>query len=299
MGLGYIPVCHEGSVNKSMTKVKIMSDSTCDLSPEILEKFDVTVLPHPILRGDELLQDNITITPDDVYAYYETTGKLCTTSAPNSFNYTSFWQPWLDEGYDIVHFTISSEMSTAYAQAVLAAEETGHVWPVDSRTLSTGIGLLVLEACDLRDQGLTAAEIQKKITERTANVQASFLVGVIEYLWKGGRCSSVAAFGANLLRLRPRIDVLNGAMLSTKKYRGRTARCFGAYADDLLKDRKDICQDRIFITHSGIEPEIIELMKEKISMYQPDIREIYVTRAGGTISCHCGPGTLGILYMRR
>lgn len=280
-----------------MNKVKIISDSTCDLSAEILERFDVAVLPHPILRGDELLQDNVTVMPDDIYAYYEETGKLCTTSAPNSYNYTSLWQPWLDQGYDIVHFTISSEMSTAYQQAVMAAEETGHVYPVDSRTLSTGIGLLVLEACDLRDQGLSAEAIAEAVRKDAASVQASFLVDVIEYLWKGGRCSSIAAFGANLLKLKPRIDVLEGRMLSTRKYRGRTARCFGAYADDLLKDKDNIRQDRIFITHSGIDPEIIELMKEKIHMYQPDIREIFVTQAGGTISCHCGPGTLGILYM--
>lgn len=280
-----------------MNKVKIISDSTCDLSEDILTRFDVTVLPHPILRGDELLQDNVTITPEDIYAYYKETGKLCTTSAPNSFNYTSFWQPWLDQGYEIVHFTISSEMSTAYNQAVLAAEETGRVYPVDSRTLSTGIGLLVLEACDLRDAGLSAKEIAETIGERTKRCQASFLVDVIEYLWKGGRCSSVAAFGANLLRLKPRIDVLDGKMLSTKKYRGRTEKCFSSYADDLLKDKTDIKQDRIFITHSGIDAAIIELMKEKIRTYQPGIKEIYVTRAGGTISCHCGPGTLGILYM--
>ncbi len=280
-----------------MNKVKIISDSTCDLSEDILTRFDVTVLPHPILRGDELLQDNVTIMPEDIYAYYKETGKLCTTSAPNSFNYTSFWQPWLDQGYEIVHFTISSEMSTAYNQAVLAAEETGRVYPVDSRTLSTGIGLLVLEACDLRDAGLSAKEIAETIGERTKRCQASFLVDVIEYLWKGGRCSSVAAFGANLLRLKPRIDVLDGKMLSTKKYRGRTEKCFSSYADDLLKDKTDIKQDRIFITHSGIDTAIIELMKEKIRTYQPGIKEIYVTRTGGTISCHCGPGTLGILYM--
>ena len=203
----------------------------------------------------------------------------------------------MDEGYEIVHFTISSEMSTAYNQAVLAAEETGHVYPVDSRTLSTGIGLLVLEACDLRDQGLSAEEIAARVREDAVKCQASFLVDVIEYLWKGGRCSSVAAIGANILKLKPRIDVLNGNMLSTKKYRGKTVKCFAAYADDLLKGKDNIRKNRIFITHSGIDSDIIERMKEKIHEWQPDVEHIYVTRAGGTISCHCGPGTLGILYM--
>ena len=148
-----------------MSKVKIISDSTCDLSAELLAQFDVAVLPHPIVRDGELLQDNVTITPDDIYSHYEQTGRLCTTSAPNAYDYEMCWKPWLDEGYEIVHFTISSEMSTAYNQAMLAAEETGHVYPVDSRTLSTGIGLLVLEACDLREQGLSAEKIAAKVRE--------------------------------------------------------------------------------------------------------------------------------------
>lgn len=280
-----------------MSKVKIISDSTCDLSEELLIQYDIAVLPHPIVRDGELLQDNVSITPDDIYAHYERTGRLCTTSAPNAYDYEQFWRPWLDEGYEIVHFTISSEMSTAYNQAVLAAEETGHVYPVDSRSLSTGIGLLVLEACDLRDQGLAAEEIAARVREDSAKCQASFLVDVIEYLWKGGRCSSVAAIGANLLKLKPRIDVQNGKMLSTKKYRGKTAKCFASYADDLLKGKDNIRQNRIFITHSGIDEDIIQLVQDKIRQWQPGVEYIYVTRAGGTISCHCGPGTLGILYM--
>ena len=280
-----------------MSKVKIISDSTCDLSEELLIQYDIAVLPHPIVRDGELLQDNVSITPDDIYAHYERTGRLCTTSAPNAYDYEQFWRPWLDEGYEIVHFTISSEMSTAYNQAVLAAEETGHVYPVDSRSLSTGIGLLVLEACDLREQGLSAEKIAAKVREDADKCQASFLVDVIEYLWKGGRCSSVAAIGANLLKLKPRIDVQNGKMLSTKKYRGKTTKCFAAYADDLLKGKDNIRQNRIFITHSGIDEDIIQLVQDKIRQWQPGVEHIYVTRAGGTISCHCGPGTLGILYM--
>lgn len=280
-----------------MSKVKIISDSTCDLSEELLIQYDIAVLPHPIVRDGELLQDNVSITLDDIYAHYERTGRLCTTSAPNAYDYEQFWRPWLDEGYEIVHFTISSEMSTAYNQAMLAAEETGHVYPVDSRSLSTGIGLLVLEACDLRDQGFAAEEIAARVREDSAKCQASFLVDVIEYLWKGGRCSSVAAIGANLLKLKPRIDVQNGKMLSTKKYRGKTTKCFAAYADDLLKGKDNILQNRIFITHSGIDEDIIQLVQDKIRQWQPGVEHIYVTRAGGTISCHCGPGTLGILYM--
>ena len=271
-----------------MSKVKIISDSTCDLSEELLAQFDVAVLPHPIVRDGELLQDNVTITPDDIYSHYEQTGRLCTTSAPNAYDYEMCWKHWLDEGYEIVHFTISSEMSTAYNQAMLAAEETGHVYPVDSRTLSTGIGLLVLEACDLREQGLSAEKIAAKVREDADKCQASFLVDVIEYLWKGGRCSSVAAIGANILKLKPRIDVLNGNMLSTKKYRGRTAKCFAAYADDMLKGKDNIRQNRIFITNSGIDPDIIELVRTKINEWQPDIENIYVTRGNHFLSLRAG-----------
>ena len=137
----------------------------------------------------------------------------------------------------------------------------------------------------------------QRVREDSAKCQASFLVDVIEYLWKGGRCSSVAAIGANLLKLKPRIDVQNGKMLSTKKYRGKTTKCFAAYADDLLKGKDNIRQNRIFITHSGIDEDIIQLVQDKIRQWQPGVEHIYVTRAGGTISCHCGPGTLGILYM--
>lgn len=155
----------------------------------------------------------------------------------------------------------------------------------------------MLEACDLRDEGKTADQIVDIINERKEKYQTSFLVDVVEYLWKGGRCSSVAALGANILKLKPRIDLVDGKMVSTKKYRGKTEKCFAAYADDLLKGRNDIKLDRIFVTHSGIDQKIIDLAVNKIREHQPDVKEIIVTRAGCTISCHCGPGTLGILFL--
>ena len=280
-----------------MRKVKIFGDSTCDLPKDLLDKYEIGVMNLPVFIGDRQCRDGIDATPEDIYNYYETTGKMCRTSAPNANDYIELWKPWIDHGYDVIHFHISSDISGTYNSARLAAQELGHAWPVDSRVLSTGIGLLMLEACDLRDEGKTADQIVDIINERKEKYQTSFLVDVVEYLWKGGRCSSVAALGANILKLKPRIDLVDGKMVSTKKYRGKTEKCFAAYADDLLKGRNDIKLDRIFVTHSGIDQKIIDLAVNKIREHQPDVKEIIVTRAGCTISCHCGPGTLGILFL--
>lgn len=280
-----------------MNKVKIFGDSTCDLPKELLKRFDIEVNPLPVFIGDRQCKDGVDATPQEIYDYYEKTGKMCRTSAPNANDFMELWKPWIDQGYDIIHFHISSDISGTYNSARIAAEELGHAYPIDTRVLSTGIALLMLEACDLRDEGKSAPEIVEIIEQRKEKYQTSFLVDVIEYLWKGGRCNSVAALGANILKLKPRIDLVDGKMISTKKYRGKTEKCFASYADDLLKGRDDIKTDRIFITHSGIDQKIIDLMISKIKEHQPDVKEIFVTRAGCTISCHCGPGTLGILYM--
>ena len=280
-----------------MNKVKIFCDSTADLSKELIERYDVTVLPLPVMIGERTCLDGIDATPDDVYNHYETTGVLSKTSALNMATYEEAWTPWIEKGYEIVHISLGAGFSGTFNAARLAAEELEGVYAVDSTSLSSGIALIIIEACELRDEGKSAKEIFDIIEERKLKSQASFLVGVIEYLWKGGRCSSVAALGANVLSLKPRIDVVDGKMISQKKYRGKIAKCFNAYADDLLKDRDDIKLDRIFVTHSGIEQEIIDAMVAKVKEHQPNVKEIIVNRAGCTISCHCGPGTLGILYM--
>ncbi len=280
-----------------MNKVKIFCDSTADLSKELIERYDVCVMPLPVLIGDRTCMDGIDATPDDIYNHYEKTGVLSKTSALNIAAYEEAWTPWVEQGYEIVHLSLGAGFSGTFNAARLAAEELNGVYPIDSASLSSGIALIIIEACELRDEGKTAKEIYDIIEERKLKSQASFLVGVIEYLWKGGRCSSVAALGANVLSLKPRIDVVDGKMISQKKYRGKIAKCFNAYADDLLKDRQDIKLDRIFVTHSGIDQEIIDAMVAKVKEHQPEVKEIIVNRAGCTISCHCGPGTLGILYM--
>ncbi len=280
-----------------MNNVKIFCDSTADLSQELIDRYDVCVLPLPVNLGDRTCLDGVDATPDDVYNYYETTGHLAKTSALNTTAYEEAWRPWVEKGYEIVHFSLGAGFSGTFNAARLAAEELEGVYPIDSASLSSGIALIIIEACELRDEGKSAKEIFEIMDVRKLKSQASFLVGVIEYLWKGGRCSSVAALGANVLSLKPRIDVVDGKMLSQKKYRGKIAKCFNAYADDLLKDRDDIKLDRIFVTHSGIDQEIIDAMIAKVKEHQPEVKEIILNRAGCTISCHCGPGTLGILYM--
>ena len=281
-----------------MSKVKIISDSTCDLSEELLIQYDIAVLPHPIVRDGELLQDNVSITPDDIYAHYERTGRLCTTSAPNAYDYEQFWRPWLDEGYEIVHFTISSEMSTAYNQAVLAAEETGHVYPVDSRSLSTGIGLLVVEAAIMAADGKSREEIRNRISELIPKVRASFVVDTLVYLYRGGRCSAVSALIGGALALHPMIVVKDGKMDASKKYRGKIGKVIKNYARDLENDMKNAMPDRVFITYSECDEKIVDEVRDYIASLGI-FKDIIETRAGGVISSHCGPGTLGVLFISK
>lgn len=279
-----------------MSKIKIFGDSACDLPKDILDRYDMETMALPVFIGDEMRMDGVDITPDDIYHYYNTTGKLCKTTAANQMDYQNFWKPWLEQGYEIIHFIHSSDTSTTYNCAKLAAENVEHVYPIDSRVVSTGIGLLMIEACELREQGKSTREIVDTMNEIKMKHQTSFLVDVIEYLWKGGRCSSLAALGSNVLKIKPRLDLVDGKIVATKKYRGSTEKCFENYAIDLLKDRTDIKLDRIFVTHSGIDQKIIDIVIEKIREYQPQVKEIIVLRTGATISCHCGPGTLGIVY---
>ena len=192
---------------------------------------------------------------------------------------------------------ISSEMSTTFNNARLAAEDMDDVYIIDSRNLSTGIGLLVLHACDLADEGKSAKEIYDEITELTAYVDASFVVETLEYLHKGGRCSSIAALGANLLKLRPMIQVKDGKMGVAKKYRGKMPEVFKQYVNEKLNDENKFIGKRIFITHSGNCDEIAIELKAMVEEAYPD-KEVLITRAGCTVSCHCGPGTLGVLGIR-
>ena len=277
--------------------IKISADSTCDLSPDLIARYDIGISPLYIVRDGESLVDGVDITPDEIYAHVEAGGSMCSTAAVSVYDYVEFFRKELESADAVVHFHISGDMSACYQNACIAAAEVGNVYPVDARNLSTGIGLLVLEAAELARKGeLTAQEIQQRMNQRRELLDVSFVVEQLGYLRKGGRCSSVAALGANMLSLRPCIQVKDGKMGVGKKYRGAYQKCLLQYVKERLEGRDDIDPHRIFITESGgFTPEEVAEVAEAVRSYQP-FEEVLHTRAGCTVSSPCGPRTLGILY---
>lgn len=276
-------------------KIKITCDSTCDLSPELYERYDIGVIPLHIIKDGTSFADTLEITPDDIFAHVGAGGAMCSTAAANIDEYTEAFAGYLKEYDAVVHINISSEFSTCYQNACIAAEELGSVYPVDSRSLSTGSGLLAIDAALMAGQGTDAAEIAARLREMTAKLDVSFILDTLKYLHLGGRCSGVAALGANLLSLRPCIEVKDGKMGVGKKYRGKSSVCMKKYVEERLSGRDDLDLRRIFITHSGIEPELIGELRELVAGIAP-FSEIIITRAGCTISNHCGPRCMGVLF---
>ena len=280
-------------------KVKIITDSTADLSPELVKQYDVSVVPLYVVMGDRISKDGVEATPEDIYCYVDETSMLPKTSAPNLNDFLSAFHNWRDQGYEIVHFNISADFSSSHATACIAAEEVGGVEVVDTRNLSTGSGLVVLHACEMANRGASAKEIAEECRALTDRVEASFVVDSIDYLRMGGRCSSVAALGANLLKLKPCIEVLDGKMKSGKKYRGSIDKVIISYVTERLQNREDIDMHRIFITHTRCSTDVVNRVREKIKELQPGFEEILETTAGCTVTSHCGPGTLGVLFIRK
>ena len=279
-------------------KIKISADSTCDLSPELIARYNIGITPLYIVRGDETLRDGIDVRPEELYAYAKATGKLCQTAAVNVSDYLAYFAACREEYDAVIHFTISSDMSGCYQNACIAAADIGQVYVVDSRNLSTGQGLLVLHGAELAAAGQTAEEIQKACTDLAPQVEASFVIDRLDYLYKGGRCSALSAFGGNLLKLKPCIEVKDGKMIPGKKYRGPIDKVMLQYADDRLRGRDDINKHRVFITHTRCAPEAVEAVRQKLLELCPDFEEIIETTAGSTVTSHCGPGTLGVLFIR-
>ena len=280
--------------------IKISADSTCDLSQELVERYAIGITPLYIIRDGQSLVDGVDITPDEIYDHVAGGGSMCSTAAVSVYDYVTFFRKELESCDAVVHFHISGEMSACYQNACIAAAEVGNVYPVDARSLSTGIGLLVLEAAELAREGkLTAQEIQQRMEQRREKLNVSFLVEQLDYLRKGGRCSSVAALGANVLSLRPCIQVKDGWMGVGKKYRGPYLKCLLQYVKERLEGRDDIDPHRIFITESGgMTAEEVACVEEAVRSYQP-FEAVLHTRAGCTVSSHCGPRTLGILYFTK
>ena len=279
-------------------QITISSDSTCDLSQELVDRYNIHILPMGVTLGDKMYRDGIDITPDQIYAHHEKTGQLPKTSAINIAESADFFAELTKDGSAVIHFTISSSMSATYNNARIAAEDFEDVYVVDAKNLSTGSGLLVLAAAEMAQEGMEAKEIAKKVSELADCVDASFVVDNLEYLAKGGRCSAVAAFGANLLQLKPCISVKNGAMGVGKKYRGKFEKTLLSYVADRLADAEDICLDRVFVTHAGCDADIAESVVNAVKGTLP-FKEVLVTRAGCTVSSHCGANTLGVLFIRK
>lgn len=281
--------------------VKIIADSTCDLSQELLTKYDISILPLHVLLGEEEYLDGRTIAPDQIYSWSDAHKITPKTSAPSLVEATELMKPYVEEKREIVCFSISDEMSTSGNVMRLAAEELGAsqlVTVINSANLSTGIGLLVIEAAIMAGNGATGKEIAEKMEELKPLVRASFVVDTLTYLHRGGRCSGVAALAGSALKLHPKIVVENGKMAPQKKYRGKIDRVILDYVHDLEEDLKSAEKDRVFITHSGCDKEVVEAVRSYLEGLQV-FDEILETRAGGVISSHCGPGTLGVLFIER
>ena len=281
-----------------MSKIMITCDSTADLTKELYAKYEATVVPMGVNLGDEFRRDGLNITISDIFEYVAASGQLPKTSAVSVGEYDDVFRPLVEQGYEIVHVSLSSSLSSSHQNACLAAEELGSVYVVDSKSLSTGIGHLVLLGRELAASGMTASKVAAALEELREKLDVSFVLQTLEYLHKGGRCSGVAAFGANLMKLRPEIEVVDGKMQVGRKYRGNMEKTVLAYIRGRLEGREDIRLDRIFITHSGCPQEIVEKAEALVRELHP-FQEVIVTTAGSTITSHCGPDCLGVLFLKK
>jgi len=279
-------------------KIKVLSDSTCDLSAELLEKYDISMLPLTIVKDGEAFSDNVNITPAEIFAHVAAGGDLCTTTATNMGEYADWFAKYANDYDGVVHINLGSGFSSCYQNACLAAEEFDNVCVIDSMNLSTGQGLVVLKACELAQTCTSLAQLKEELDAFTPKVEASFLLDQLKYMVKGGRCSSVVALGANLLNLKPCIEVKGGKMSVVKKYRGNYAKCLASYVKDRLADRDDLTRQTLFVTRTPVTDECLASVKNAVDTYG-DFENIYWTEAGCTISCHCGPATLGVLFVRK
>ncbi|MBQ9400916.1 MAG: DegV family protein [Clostridia bacterium] len=278
-------------------KVRITADSTCDLSPELLRKYDIALAPLSVIIDGEVFHDGVDVTPRDVFRAADA-GKSVRTAAVNAYEYKEFFGTQLRNCDQLVHICISSEFSTCYADACEAAAETGNVFVVDSRNLSTGSGLLALEGVEMAEKGMDGEAVAEALRGKTGLVDTSFVVRTIDYLRRGGRCSGLEALGAKMLHIRPSIVVRDGKMHPGDKYRGRYEHYLKHYIQDALADDRMIDFRRVFITHSPSEEGLVRFAIDTVKSYGL-FQEVLETMAGCTVCTHCGPDTLGIIFMRK
>ena len=277
--------------------VVITADSTCDLSQELKDRYDIRVIPLTILLGEDSYLDGVDFTAEDIYARYHKDGTLPKTSAPGIQQFTDFFTPILEAGAEIVHLDISSELSSSYNNACIAASELNGVHVIDSRSLGTGLGLLAIEGCECRDRGMAAAEIANHLNSLIGKVDTSFVLNTLEFMWKGGRCSGVTALGANLLRLKPALEMREGKLGVYKKYRGNILSVYRQYVTERLASA-EVRPRHVFVYDSGEIPE--ETMQELAALVRETVpgAEIHRSKAGCTVTSHCGPQTVGLMFIR-
>ena len=278
--------------------IKITADSTCDLSAELLEKYDISLMPLTVIKNNQAYADGISITPAEIFAHVAAGGDLCSTTAGSVGDYIDIFEKYVDSYDAVIHISLGSGFSSSYQNACLAANDFENVIVIDSQNLSTGQGLVVLKACELVKSETSVEQIKNILDEFTTRVEASFLLDQLGYMVKGGRCSTVAALGANLLGLKPCIEVKGGKMGVVKKYRGNYAKCLSTYIKERLSDRDDLERETLFVTYTPVTDECMQAVKAAVDAYA-DFENIYWTDAGCTVSCHCGPGTLGVLFVRK
>ena len=278
--------------------IKIISDSTCELSAQMLAAHDITLTPLTVVKNDEQFKDGVTITPAEIFAHVAAGGDLCTTAANSIGEYADIFEKYCPDYDGVIVITLGSGFSACYQNACLAAEDFPNVRVIDSQNLTTGQGMVVLKACELAKNANDLDALAAELRAFTEKVEASFVVDKLDYLVKGGRCSSAAALGANLLNLKPCIEVKGGKMIVGKKYRGNYAKCLVNYAKERLEGREDIDTDTLFITRTVIDDDAYAAVVDAAKQYS-DFKNLYETTAGCTISCHCGPGTLGIVFVRK
>ena len=281
-----------------MKRTAIVADSTCDLGAELIARYDVRIVPLDVNLGTKTYLDGVEIDPDAIYRHYEENRELPRTAAPNMMAFSDVFATCRESAEGVVCFTISSEMSSTYNNARMASMDHENVHVVDTRNLSTGGGLVVLAAAEMAERGMEAAEIAAACRALVSRVDASFVIDDLEFLHKGGRCSALAALGANLLQLKPCITVQDGKMGVSKKYRGKFGVVLEKYVEERIGDGTDVVCDHVFVTHAGCDEDVVKAILTQVKTLLPDAN-VHLTRAGCTVSAHCGKNTLGVLFLRK
>lgn len=275
--------------------VIITADSTCDLSAELREQLQVSVLPLTVMEGERAYKDGVDITPAQIYDAYRRKGQLPKTAAISPQEFTDFFTPMVEAGYEVVHLDISAKLSGSYQNACIAGMDLEGICPVDTAHLSSGMTLMIIEACRLRDEGRSAEEIAGYLNAYREKVRTSFVVDTLEFIWKGGRCSGVTALGANLLHIKPCLEMHDGELKVGKKYRGTMRRVYAQYIRDRLADETIDTRAAVLVDSGAIEEEVLEELRDLVQACRP-FDTLYTAKAGCTVCSHCGPGTVGLFY---